>query len=106
MKGTMGPEKSMIPARHEVDGKPPLEPSYLTPNGRDGSSGSDSGSGSEHLAVADKRGFELPPSLQWIPANWNWSKLKPVIRSAIAGWIAAILFVIPAVEVLMGQVRT
>lgn len=42
---------------------------------------------------------------QWIVKHWNWSKLKPVIRSAVVAWVAVVLFVIPAVEVFLGQVR-
>ena len=42
---------------------------------------------------------------QWIVKNLNWSKLKPVIRCAVVGWVSLVLFVIPKVEVLLGQVR-
>lgn len=51
-----------------------------------------------------KRPWKMPQFLQWIPANFTWERLKPVIRCAIAGWIAVVLFVIPAVSNLMGQV--
>ncbi|PFH45992.1 hypothetical protein AMATHDRAFT_70774 [Amanita thiersii Skay4041] len=47
----------------------------------------------------------LPAFLQWIPANWSWSKLKPVIRAYAAGWTSAVLFVIPRVQIFIGQVR-
>jgi hypothetical protein len=50
-------------------------------------------------------GLKVPSSLQWIPANCTWSKVKPVIRCAVAAWIATILFVIPRVEIFMGQVN-
>ena len=56
------------------------------------------------MARVFKRPWKLPPSLQWIPANFTWERLKPVIRCAVAGWIAVVLFVIPAVSNLMGQV--
>ena len=46
----------------------------------------------------------LPSSLRWIPANFTWSKIKPVIRCSIAASLAVILFVIPTVELVMGQV--
>ena len=46
-----------------------------------------------------------PIDLSWIPANWNWSKIKPVIRSAIEAWVSVIFFIIPRTEVIMGQVR-
>lgn len=49
--------------------------------------------------------LRLPIFLQWIPANWNWSKLKPVIRCAIAAWVSVVIFVIPKVEIWLGQVR-
>ncbi|KIY44983.1 hypothetical protein FISHEDRAFT_50366 [Fistulina hepatica ATCC 64428] len=42
------------------------------------------------------KNWKVPEWLQWIPANWTWSKIKPVIRCAVAAWIAAVLFVIPA----------
>ena len=51
-----------------------------------------------------KRPWKLPQSLQWIPANLTWERFKPVIRCAVAGWIAVVLFVIPAVSNFMGQV--
>ncbi|KAH7923390.1 hypothetical protein BV22DRAFT_1196761 [Leucogyrophana mollusca] len=35
---------------------------------------------------------KVPTSLQWIPANSTWSKWKPVIRSALAAWVAVVLF--------------
>ena len=41
---------------------------------------------------------------QWIVKNWNWSKLKPVIRCAVVAWVAVVLFVIPRVERFFGQV--
>jgi len=46
----------------------------------------------------------LPRTLQWIPANWSWSKWKPVIRSALAAWISLLLFLIPTTLNVMGQV--
>lgn len=47
---------------------------------------------------------DLPPTLQWIPANWTWSKWKPVLRSALAAWICLLLFLIPTTLNVMGQV--
>ena len=41
---------------------------------------------------------------QWIVKNWDWSKLKPVIRCAVVAWVAVVLFVIPSVEAFFGQV--
>jgi len=51
------------------------------------------------------KSFMLPAQLQWIPRNWTWSKLKPVIRCSIVAWVSSVLFIIPRVEFLMGQVR-
>ncbi|KIY62539.1 hypothetical protein CYLTODRAFT_494564 [Cylindrobasidium torrendii FP15055 ss-10] len=51
----------------------------------------------------EKATFSLPKSLQWIPANWTWPKIRTAIRCALAAWLSAILFVIPAVERHMGQ---
>ncbi|KAF8642481.1 hypothetical protein AX16_009482 [Volvariella volvacea WC 439] len=42
-------------------------------------------------------------SVAWIPENWTWSNIKPVIRCAVAAWTSTVLFLIPAVERLMGQ---
>ncbi|KAJ7581095.1 hypothetical protein C8J56DRAFT_256925 [Mycena floridula] len=53
--------------------------------------------------VRTKDPFQLPSQLQWILTNWTWSKLKPAIRCAIAAWISAVLFLIPKVEIFMGQ---
>ena len=47
----------------------------------------------------------IPIDVQWIPANWSYSKLKPVIRSAAMGWVSIILLIIPRVEQAIGQVR-
>lgn len=44
------------------------------------------------------------PDLQWVSQNNTWSKWKPVIRCALAAWISGLLFVIPKVENMMGQV--
>lgn len=46
----------------------------------------------------------LPFDLGWVPANFTWSKLKPVIRCATVCFVSAILMVIPQVYVPMGQV--
>ena len=51
-----------------------------------------------------RRLWTLPQFLQWIPANFTWENLKPVIRSSIAAWIVVVFFVIPAVSEFMGQV--
>lgn len=45
-----------------------------------------------------------PFGLQWIPDNWSWSKIKPVIRCAIVAWISMLFFMIKRLEILLGQV--
>ncbi|KAL0581273.1 hypothetical protein V5O48_000756 [Marasmius crinis-equi] len=47
--------------------------------------------------------LEVPASLQWIPNNWKWSNIKVALRCAVAAWLALLLFVIPTIEVYMGQ---
>ncbi|PPQ72963.1 hypothetical protein CVT24_000165 [Panaeolus cyanescens] len=39
----------------------------------------------------------------WITSNLTWSRLKPAIRCAVAGWLSAVLFIIPEVLRVMGQ---
>ncbi|TFK95222.1 hypothetical protein BDV98DRAFT_587243 [Pterulicium gracile] len=39
----------------------------------------------------------------WIKANWHWCKVKPALRSALAAWIAMVLFLIPTVQRWLGQ---
>lgn len=43
--------------------------------------------------------------MSWIPSNFTWSKIKPVIRSAIVAWISLLFVIIPRLETLLGQVR-
>ncbi|KAL0959307.1 hypothetical protein HGRIS_014571 [Hohenbuehelia grisea] len=45
----------------------------------------------------------LLPDLRWITANCSWSKIKPALRCAVAAWAGTVLFVIPSVEIFMGQ---
>lgn len=58
----------------------------------------------EKQPTKQKKDLKLPQTLRWIPANSTWSKWKPVIRSALAGWIAVVVFIIPRTENLLGQV--
>lgn len=60
-----------------------------------------SGHADEKQPVRQK--IKLPQTLQWIPANSTWSKWKPVTRSALAAWIAVVVFIIPRTENLLGQ---
>lgn len=64
---------------------------------------SDSSVHTDHKQPASKT-MNLPQSLRWIPANSTWSKWKPVIRSALAAWIAVVVFIIPPIENILGQV--
>jgi hypothetical protein len=52
----------------------------------------------------EARKFAIPKSLAWIPANANWSKMKPVIRSALSAWLSLVLLLIGPVQQTMGQV--
>ncbi|KAF9813949.1 hypothetical protein IEO21_05385 [Rhodonia placenta] len=45
----------------------------------------------------------FPLDLAWIPNNWSWSKIKPIIRAWVQGWISVIFMVIPRVESVLGQ---
>lgn len=48
----------------------------------------------------------VPIDLAWVPANFTWSKLKPVIRCAVVCWVSAVLMIIPRTSNLMGQVSS
>ncbi|KDR73069.1 hypothetical protein GALMADRAFT_270443 [Galerina marginata CBS 339.88] len=39
----------------------------------------------------------------WVPQNFEWSKIKLVVRCALAAWVSVVLFIIPKVERVMGQ---
>lgn len=44
--------------------------------------------------------------LAWIQPSLTWHKFKPVIRCAVAAWLAVVLFIIPRVmRVMGGQAR-
>ena len=53
-----------------------------------------------------KRKFKLPPSLAWIPANFTWPQLKPVIRCSLSAWVALVCMILPGVARPLGQVST
>lgn len=42
--------------------------------------------------------------LGWVLQNWTWSKIKPAIRCAVVGWLSAVLFIVPSVQLILGQV--
>ncbi|KAI0917777.1 hypothetical protein AcV7_007101 [Taiwanofungus camphoratus] len=46
---------------------------------------------------------KFPINLQWVPNNWTWSKIKPVIRSAAMGWVSVLFMIIPRTERMLGQ---
>ncbi|KAF9035517.1 hypothetical protein BJ165DRAFT_1533514 [Panaeolus papilionaceus] len=50
-----------------------------------------------------KVGSFLDGHTAWITSNLTYSRLKPAIRCAIAGWLSAVLFIVPDVLRLMGQ---
>ena len=49
-------------------------------------------------------GLWFKSQVGWIPQNWTRSKIETTIRCAIVGWISAVLFVIPSVQIFLGQV--
>lgn len=63
------------------------------------SSGSTSNSGKR----PERLSLKLPRRLQWVSANWTWSKWKPALRSAVSAWVCLIIFVIPTMENVLGQ---
>ncbi|KAH6904695.1 hypothetical protein BKA70DRAFT_1296143 [Coprinopsis sp. MPI-PUGE-AT-0042] len=73
----------------------------------DGSPSSSSSSCSSSSETASAKSFwkqlDLGKEFGWVTGNWQWSKLKHVVRCAIAGWIAVVLFAIPDAERWMGQ---
>ncbi|ESK92525.1 hypothetical protein Moror_4433 [Moniliophthora roreri MCA 2997] len=76
--------------------------------GKERSDGDSSSSNPESSPVVpplfkSKLDFKLPANLQWILANWTWSKIKVALRCAVAAWLSVVLFVIPSVEKYMGQ---
>ena len=36
--------------------------------------------------------------------NWTWSKIKPAIRCTVVRWLSAVLFIVPSVQLILGQV--
>ncbi|KAJ7286108.1 hypothetical protein C8J57DRAFT_1431688 [Mycena rebaudengoi] len=66
----------------------------------------DRGTGKPEAPKSSKfEGLKLrwPATLQWVPDNATWAKIKPTIRSTVAAWLSAVLFLIPQVEIFMGQ---
>ncbi|KAJ3758691.1 hypothetical protein EV360DRAFT_43339 [Lentinula raphanica] len=44
-----------------------------------------------------------PTYLAWIPTNWSWVKIRLALRCAVAAWVSSLLFIIPTVQVWIGQ---
>ena len=68
---------------------------------------STSGDGAQNEKPSEQKFFnnlELPSFIGWVPDKLNWSNLKPVIRSALAAWIALVMILVPQVENVLGQV--
>jgi hypothetical protein len=71
----------------------------------------DDSSNEKQTKLEDKKSeptsaIHWPEQLKWVKDNWTWSKVKPVVRCAVAAWISLVLFVIPAVQRFLGQVRS
>ncbi|KAI0344331.1 hypothetical protein BDW22DRAFT_1355705 [Trametopsis cervina] len=49
------------------------------------------------------QGSPFSVDLNWVPSNFTWSKLKPVIRSALLAWVSSLFVIISKTEVLLGQ---
>lgn len=100
--GAMGSEKYQRSVKRESSSR--TTPAEFTSGQSPDKSQEGSLPGTSTPKAESRTGLKLPANLQWIPANWTWSKIKPVIRCAVAAWIAAVLFIIPRAEVFMGQV--
>ena len=59
----------------------------------------------QKVACAVISKIPLVNNLGWVKANLVFSKLKPVIRSSVAAWVAVVLLVVNPVLRTMGQVR-
>ncbi|KIJ33026.1 hypothetical protein M422DRAFT_265055 [Sphaerobolus stellatus SS14] len=46
---------------------------------------------------------KVKKDLSWIPPRCTYSSLKPVIRGGVAAWISLVLFLIPAVQRVLGN---
>ncbi|KAJ7905804.1 hypothetical protein B0H14DRAFT_25146 [Mycena olivaceomarginata] len=79
-----------------------LDSDSKAPTRSDSSSASSSKKPPQATSNAFDR-LEWPSSLQWVPDNFTWAKLKPTIRSAISAWLSTVLFLIPVVERFLGQ---
>lgn len=57
-----------------------------------------------HNSVVDFILNKVLIDFSWIPANFSWRKIKPVIRSTILGFLSVVFLVIPRVEHALGNV--
>lgn len=46
----------------------------------------------------------LKSKCYWIPQNWSSPNIKTTLRCALVGWLSTVLFVIPSVQAVLGQV--
>ncbi|KAF7363690.1 hypothetical protein MSAN_01026700 [Mycena sanguinolenta] len=95
-EGHSAPRGIEVPEKTEADPKPESAT-------RSDSTSTGSASSSQQTSSNAFDWLEWPSSLQWVPNNLTWAKIKPTIRSAIAAWLSTILFLIPAVERFLGQ---
>ncbi|KAG5644456.1 hypothetical protein DXG03_008355 [Asterophora parasitica] len=94
----------------ELEGRTPSSQASLTATGGGGGGGGGGGKlkgtqqgNGDAEKQQEKHKREVPKSLQWVPENYTYVKMKPVIRCAVAAWIALILFLIPPVQRFFGQ---
>ncbi|KAJ6502261.1 hypothetical protein C8R45DRAFT_818343 [Mycena sanguinolenta] len=96
-EGHSSPSGIEVPKKSEVDTKPESAT-------RSDSTSTGSASSSQQTPNANAFDWlEWPDSLEWVPNNLTWAKIKPTIRSAIAAWLSTVLFLIPAIGRFMGQ---
>lgn len=100
----------------EVD-QPPSEPRKVdevvepgekldSPSAGPSSSSSDIAQEKEEEAPPPENKFTVPSSLAWIPANFTWTQLKPVIRCSLTAWVSLLCMILPRVARPLGQVGT
>ncbi|KAF7338075.1 hypothetical protein MVEN_02032000 [Mycena venus] len=97
------PDGPAVVEKIEEEKKPESDPKLPTPSQSGDSSSVGSATKKSERSASSTFDLEWPHSLQWVPDNLTWPKLKPTIRSAIAGWISTVLFLVPAVERFLGQ---
>jgi len=102
--GASNMESGLPPRDPPVDDERP-ESKSADPAGASSSS-SDAVQGEKEENPPPERKFALPSSLAWIPANFTWSQLKPVIRCSLNAWVALVFVILKQVSRPLGQVST